>query len=203
MKGLIRKACLTLGSVGLLAGSLGCYAYQDIVDPCYPERYWHAARQNVYSAFAPQVQNGHVLDQTIWNHHFEAGTDKLAPGGLEQLNYLARRRPQPTATVFIQTAEDIPYDPAKPEEFVRKRQELNTKRGEAVRKYLNSITTARGGSEGYFQVVVHEPGQVGQPADPATRTVQQMHARVRGGLQGTGGTTSGGGSGTSGGSTGQ
>ena len=44
---------------------------------------------------APQMINGHVLDQGVYDEHFEAGTDKLTPGGQEHLKYLARRRPQP------------------------------------------------------------------------------------------------------------
>src|SRR5438132_1499098 len=33
------------------------------------------------------------LNQTIWNHHFEWGTDQLTPGGLDHLAHLTRRRP--------------------------------------------------------------------------------------------------------------
>ncbi len=54
-----------------------------------------------------------MLDQTVWNYHFEPGTDKLTPGGLEHLAYLARRRPYPDPVVFLQTAQDVAYDPAR------------------------------------------------------------------------------------------
>jgi hypothetical protein len=56
-------------------------AYLHFVDPCYPERYQHAARQAVVYPFAQQVHNGHVLNQTIWNWYFEAGSDKLNQAG--------------------------------------------------------------------------------------------------------------------------
>ena len=70
MKGFIPRTALGLGlSLFTLAG---CAAYRDIVDPCWPERYNYMARQEVKEGFAPQVQNGHVLDQTVWNYHFEA-----------------------------------------------------------------------------------------------------------------------------------
>src|SRR5262245_49955435 len=57
-------------------GALGD-CYRNFIDPCYPERYEHAARQAVLAPFAQQVHNGHVLNQTIWNYYFEAGSDKL------------------------------------------------------------------------------------------------------------------------------
>src|SRR5262245_48731871 len=123
MKGIIRKAALLLGCAvgaagigcattsscgsdcnggiglfGRLSGGNGggsgpCCTNKDLYDRCYPERYNNLARREVNLAFTPQVQNGHVLDQTVWNHHFEPGTDKLTPGGLAQLQYIARRRP--------------------------------------------------------------------------------------------------------------
>ena len=94
MKGLIRKAAAALCCLAGVGG-LGCYTYRDLVDPCYPERYNYQARQEVVASYTPQEQNGHVLDQTVWNYDFEPGTDRLTGGGLEHLAYLARRRPQP------------------------------------------------------------------------------------------------------------
>ena len=104
MKGLIRKGAAGLGCAAALAGTGGCYTYRDLVDPCYPARYEYMARREVNTALAPQVINGHVLDQTIWNHMFEPNTDKLTPGGVAHLAYLARRRPAPDPTVYVQTA---------------------------------------------------------------------------------------------------
>src|SRR5436309_14893308 len=40
-------------------------------DRCWPQRYNNLAHRAVNRAFTPQVQNGHVLDQTMWNHMFE------------------------------------------------------------------------------------------------------------------------------------
>src|SRR4051812_16603710 len=51
-------------------------------DPHWPERYNYTARQEVLAPFAQQVTNGQVLNQTIWNWHFEAGSDKLNSAGL-------------------------------------------------------------------------------------------------------------------------
>ena len=90
MKGIVTKALAGAALAGgLMSG--GCYrAYQKCVDPCWPERYDYAARVEVISSFAPQVQNGHVLDQTVWTYHFEPATDKLTMGGGE----FAERRPR-------------------------------------------------------------------------------------------------------------
>src|SRR5439155_11766631 len=68
-----------LGSIGCVhtGGSGGCGSagggdrdagdcLRNFIDPCYPERYQHAARGAVVAPFAQQVYNGHVLNQTIW-----------------------------------------------------------------------------------------------------------------------------------------
>src|SRR5258708_5901491 len=110
MNGVIRNVVLALCSAGGLAAAQGCYHYRDVVDPCYPQRYENAARQEVNGAFAPQVNNGHVLDQTVWTYYFEAGTDRLTPGGQEHLAYLARRRPYPDPVIYLQTAQDVTWD---------------------------------------------------------------------------------------------
>ena len=86
MKGFITRAAGLVAGAAAVAGG-GCY-YRDVVDPCWPERYNYVARQEVNAAFAPQVQNGHVLDQTVWNYDFEEGTDRLTAGGLERVAYL-------------------------------------------------------------------------------------------------------------------
>src|SRR5436190_10542527 len=66
-----------------------------LYDRCYPQRYNNLSARAVNRTFAPQVQNGHVLDQTVWKHFFEVGTDKLTPGRQDQRAYVARRRPAP------------------------------------------------------------------------------------------------------------
>src|SRR4051794_20398286 len=112
MNGLIMRAvaaaCLGTG----LAALGGCKLYDAFVDPCYPQRYDAQSRASVESAFATQAANGHVLDQTVWNWHFEAGTDKLTLGGQQYLAHLARKRPQPDPRLWIQTAPvaEVPFD---------------------------------------------------------------------------------------------
>ena len=67
-----------------------------LYDRCYPQRYWYLAETEVNRTMAPQVLNGHILDQTVWNHHFEPTTDTLTPGGAAHLLYLSGAGRSPT-----------------------------------------------------------------------------------------------------------
>jgi len=139
-------------------GCCGCY---DVIDPCYPDRYNFAARREVCASLTPQVVNGHVLDQTVWNWAFEPSSDTLTPAGMERLVYMLRRRPCPDPTIYLATAGlkigtsgDLTYDPAAPEKFAEGRAELDARRIVAIQKYLTAETAGRGLN---FQVVVHDP----------------------------------------------
>jgi hypothetical protein len=193
MKGFIRKAVLAACGA---AGALGCYGYRDLVDVCYPVRYNYMAREEVNGAFAPQVQNGHVLDQTIWNYFFEPGTDRLTPLGLDRLAYLARRRPCPDPNLWLQTAQDIIYDSAAPEKMAEAREDLDKKRINAVTCFLVQQTAGRPMA---FHIVVHDPAEAGLSAVPVNLSVLQMYYRFRGGLISGGNVTGGGGAGGAGG----
>jgi hypothetical protein len=164
----------------------------DLYDRCWPERYNTLAQRSVNQAFAPQVMNGHVLDQTIWNQHFEPGTDKLNGAGLAHLQYLARRRPCPDTTIYLATALDLKYDPACPERYCGARQELDTARVAAIQKYLTALN---GGRPVDYTIKIHDPADPAIGAQGPARSVTQMYTRFRGGLGGVGGQTGGGGAG--------
>jgi hypothetical protein len=117
----------------------------------WPERYILAARREAEAVLKPRTCNGHVLDQTVWNHHFEEGTDRLTAGGLDHLASIARRRPRPDPLVFLQTAQDIPSDP-KSEQV---RADLDARRTRAVRKFL----AAQGGRDVVYRIEVRDPGK--------------------------------------------
>ncbi|SRR6266540_1327066 len=198
MKGFVGKAVALLGWAGALAGVTGCHTYRDLVDPCYPERYEYQARSEANGAFAPQVSNGHVLDQTIWNYHFEAGSDRLTPGALEHLAYLARRRPTPDPVVYLQTAHDLVYDQAKPGDLATKRADLDAKRAVAIKSYLMAQTA--GGRNVDFQVMVHNPPpDIGLAAVPVDNALRLLYTSPRAILPGTAGTSTSGGGGAGGG----
>lgn len=189
MKGFIRNMGLGLGWALVLFGGSGCYRYRELIDPCWPDRYNYMARRELKAAFQPQIYNGHVLDQTIWNWHFEPGTDRLTAGGLNQLAYIARRRPHPDTLLFLQTAQDISYDPAAPDKMSETRADLDTKRITAIQKFL----VAQTGGECQFKIEVHDPAEPYLPAIAVYNAYNNMvTTRFRGGLPGSG---SGGGGG--------
>jgi hypothetical protein len=155
----------TLAAVGIASPLLaGCSNYRDWVDPCWPERYNHTARREVVEAFAPQVQNGHILDQTVWNYMFEAGTDELNAFGRQKLDFFVRQRPAPDPNIYLQTAHDVSYNAAEPERFGEARRDLDLKRVAQVQKYLASQMVGRPMS---FDVSIHDPYPVGVHAQYA------------------------------------
>jgi hypothetical protein len=186
MKGLIAKALPALVMAATVLGT-GCTHSPGCYDPCYPQRYWASSRDLVNEAFAPQVNNGHVLDQTVWNEAFEPGTDKLTAGGLQHLAYLARRRPQADPVIFLQTAQDVAYDQNAPQLMTVSRNELDARRKAVIEGFL----TAQCPGKTNFTIVVHDPAEAGLAGIPANLAIQQMYlTRFRGGL---GGGLSGGG----------
>src|SRR5262245_18531051 len=175
MNGVIAR---TLACVSLASGLCGCgSASGKYYDPCYPERYVYQARSEVISAFAPQVQNGHILDQTVWNYHFEPGKDELNNGGRDHLDGLTRRRPHPDSRIYLATARDIGFDPLNPDKFVEGRRDLDEKRAAAIQKYVSAQTAGR---PMQFEVVVHDPSETGQHASPANRSILLNHNTTTG-----------------------
>ena len=127
-------------------------------DPCWPDRYSNEARRLQVGSFEPQVLNGHILDQTIWNQHFEIGSEKLNAAGMDKLDQLARRRPAPDTRIFLQTARDLVYNAEKPGDYATKRSELDVRRAAAIKQYLETSLTGRPSK---FEVEVHDPSMPG------------------------------------------
>jgi hypothetical protein len=177
MKGFVTDCVTALCVTSGLAVVGGCDCYRNLVDPCYPDRYEYAARQEVISSFAPQVQNGHFLDQTVWNYHFEPGTERLTKGGMEELVHLARRRPYPDCTIYLATAHDIDYDPAAPNKYQEQRANLDQRRIQAIQTYLAAETSGRNLS---FEVVVHDPPETGLAAQAMGISVGKMYLSFQG-----------------------
>jgi hypothetical protein len=180
MNQIVTKA-LTGAAVAVGLSVSGCETYQKCVDPCWPERYNNTARREVISAFAPQVQNGHILDQTVYNYQFESGSDRLNASGMDQLDTLVRRRPVPDPRIFLATSRDLGYDPGNPDAYKTAQDELNNKRSIAIQKYVGAQT---GGRPMQFEVVVHDPMPVGEHADPANRSIRLNHNSTTGTLAG-------------------
>lgn len=155
---------------------VGCAQYRQAIDPCWPDRYNAESRMSVRETFAAQAHNGHVLDQTVWNYHFEMDprtgmpSDKLNAAGMEYLHYLARRIPSPDPHLYLQTVQDLPNAATMaPDKMAQARAELDNKRIAAIQRYLAGIMTGRSHVPD-FQVVVHDPAEVGIAATPIAGT---------------------------------
>ena len=108
------------------------------------------------------------------------GLKIVAPGTAADAKGLmtaAIRDPDPV--IYLQTAQDIVYDPASPEKMQLDREDLNHKRRVAIERFMAAQYAGRGVP---FQVVVHDPPDVGLPATPVSNAVQQMYRRFQGGL---------------------
>lgn len=199
--------CLSLLAVA------GCACYRDIVDPCWPQRYNYMARASVNEANNAQAFNGHVLDQTVWNYHFEhdpktgAPTDQLNPAGIEHLRYISRRRPAPDCRIYLATAQDLPgLAVLPPEQVIRARGDLNSRRIASIQRFM----TAQTNGQATYAVEVHDPAEVGLAALqingslpigmplPVLGAYQKLQNNFQGLLPGQFGTGSAGGAGGSG-----
>ena len=100
----------------------------------------------------------------------------------------------------MQTAKNVPYDPANPDRITNLRSELDNNRVVAVQKYLIAKCAGRGLD---FQVLVHDPSDQDLSANWVGIAINKMNARPQGGLMTTGsGGASGGGGSSGGGSSG-
>jgi hypothetical protein len=177
MNGLIQRGLAAACLVGTAAAGGCTHKYADVVDPCYPDRYNQVARAELIGAFAPQVHNGHILDQTLFNEHFESGTGNLNACGMAKLDYLVQRRPCPDPKIFLATARDLTYDAAKPNDYADNRRDLDVKRTAAVHAYLAAQTVGRPMP---FDVVVHDPAPVGMRAEEMVLAIRSQRGGARG-----------------------
>ena len=195
MNGFIKKATTAWCLAGGLVVGAGCCGYQNLVDPCYPERYNAQAQREVIEPLTTQVHNGHILDQTIWNWMFEANSDKLTPAGQEHLANIVRHRPTADPCVYVATAqpdEIFRYDSANPKAFEEQRKSLDTSRVKAVEAFLSAAASGRNLT---FQVLVHDPAEPYAPANGIGNSVRGWY----GAFTGTNGGAAGGGGGGGGG----
>jgi hypothetical protein len=167
MNGFIRKIALGMCFGTTATFVAGCVPYRELVDPCWPERYNYQARHSVRDTFNAQAANGHMLDQTIWNEHFETGTAVLTYAGKEHLKYLARRQPAPDPLVFVQYSWD----------GKEKAEALNNDRRAAVADYLAQVAAARK-LPLTFDVQTRDFSVPGLPA-PAAPNLYRLPASVR------------------------
>lgn len=176
--------------------------YRNLVDTCWPERYSSMAREPVLSAFEQQVNNAQILDQTVWNYHFESGTAKLNAHGREKLDLIARRRPNPDGKLYIQTARDLAYDDRNPDKLPADRMRIDIDRAQAVLAYMSTQPAARTVTFEVQPIDAVDPAMNSQgPATAVRGLPSQYQSAITGAASGTstgagGGNAQGGGSGT-------
>lgn len=201
MSTISRKAGAVVAA-GALTAVTGCAAgerYKNFVDPCWPERYSTVARAETLAPFQAQAANGVVLDQTIWNYHFETNGDKLTAAGVEKLDNLVRRRPAPDTNVYLQTARDVGFDGNAPEKLADGRRDLDQRRAAMVHKYLAAATAARPTT---FSIQVIDPSEPGFGARYVGNAITTLPAQYTAVSPASGGSGSAGGGGGAGGGAG-
>jgi hypothetical protein len=144
MNGFIKQSAAVSVFATALVTVLGCAHYREVVDPCWPERYNSLARQSIRDMHNAQADLGHKLDQTVWDHHFDAGTDVLNSAGKDQLRYLSRRQPIPDFQIYLQWPHDVSKD----------RDALIAKRKDAIRNFLTTQTMVGNGKA--YNIEVHD-----------------------------------------------
>lgn len=172
----IHKAGWAIALLSLVSVT-GCYGtFHELVDPCYPERYSCKAREEVNDYRNAQVQNGLILEQTLFVHHFNPASEQLHPGGVALLQRLANRRPAPENVVYLQTAQNnYDLDFKKPEEYASKRKDLDDKRRVEVEKFLKMERP-----DVNFTVVVSNPPKVGISGPEGRAAVNNVRGTARG-----------------------
>ena len=142
------------------------------------------ARAETLAPFAAQVHNGHILNQTVWNWYFDAGTDELNSAGMAKLDSIAQTRPAPDPRLYLQVARDVVVTPDKVDDAARLRDDLTAKRAEAVQKYMAQQPAVRPVA---YELFVHDPAPVGLNAEFAASSYRGQRLGYVGGLQNTSG----------------
>jgi hypothetical protein len=180
MNGFIKRAfsIVCVGGAAALGGCTDCKLC-NLYDNCWVDRWSYQASESVKQIFDAQAGNGHVLEQTIYTHDFEPGTEKLTRSGIDRLAYLVRRRPAPDTKIYLQTAHDVEYDPSSSEKYASVRSELDAKRIQAIQKFLNADTAGRGLA---FEVTAIDVPTPGIPARPIMNALQKNYQGFQGSL---------------------
>ena len=206
MKRVMRAAAVAALAVGG-TGSIGCAGsghqagegaagggavYRQFVDPCYPERYNATARTETLAPFAAQVNNGNVLNQTIWNWYFEVNekdrspSDRLTEAGRRKLDSIAQTRPSPDSRLYIQAARDLAVTGDNADKISGLRDDLTARRAAAIQKYMSTQPTI-GGNAVAYEIFVHDAPTSGMPAEFAASSFRSQTLGYRGGIGGAAG----------------
>jgi hypothetical protein len=166
---------------------IGCDHYRDLVDPCWMERYNSMAHHSVSEMLNVQADRGHMLEQTIWNYHFEIDPKTGGPGdhlngaGLAVLQRIARTLPAPDGQLFVQNAQDVPYaEGISVEKLLAQRDQLNKRRIEAVQRFLATQVVTHPGMS--YQVAVHDFMPNGAPSEWSPLALEGIAKNIKSGI---------------------
>ena len=134
-----------------------------------------AARSALIQSLDRQANEGRVLSQTLWNHHFYEESDKLRPSGQLQLERLARKFPHGCPEIFIQSAQDVALENEKYDEYFKARKELDEQRLQAVNNYLQRRLPGQA-----VAIQLHDRPPVGISAEEVIRGQAQLRATTSG-----------------------
>jgi len=189
--GMTSIGCMGGGGAGTTRPGIEA-RYNNLVDPCWPQGYSHQARESVLSPFEQQVNNAEILNQTVWNYHFDLGTAKLNANGREKLDLIARKRPTPDGKLYLQTARDLAYDEKSPDKLPGDRIKLDVDRAQAVLAYMSTQPAARTVSFDVQPIDPIDPAMNSQGPATAVRGLPSLYrsgitGAIGGQLTGTGG----------------
>jgi hypothetical protein len=175
MKGFIKQtAALCCFGAGLFT-VLGCTAYREVVDPCWPERYNSMAAHSVRQMNMAQTAQGHKLEQTIWSSFFEVdpktgdGTGILNDAGKETLRIISRKEPVPDFQLWLNYPHDV-KDPARRDAVIEQRKA-------AIKSFLTTQTKL--GSGDSYHIEVHDLPMPTYPAEWSGFAIQNIEKSIR------------------------
>ena len=172
-----------IGTFDLSAKQIALVKHTIAADCNEPEfnLFMEAARSYGLDPFRKQVNNGNVMNQTVWNYMFEPGTDKLTAAGHDKLDALSKVRPYPDGKLYIQTARDLGVTPDNVDKLAALREDLDGKRAAAVQRYMASQPTF---NPTVYEVYVHDPVVPGIDSNFAANAYRGSAAGYRGGIGG-------------------
>lgn len=164
---------------GLSVGPEGLAGGPPAARVTWPNYYTAQARHSVFRPLMDQAHNGLILDQTLWNYHWDLeAPEELHRMGMAQLDRLAKRHIyhcEGPLRLHLQVSHDVRYDPQDRRKVQEKRVELTRKRLEAVVAYMTTTYPSIA-----FTISVHDPRTVGMSGQEAHIPVERHVRDARG-----------------------
>jgi len=148
-----------------LALAVGCKL---LPDNEWPEPYTSIAKEEVQAPIDIQVANARVVEQTLWDYHFEPNSERLNSTGRQRLRWIAPQAQDTYPVIYVAAIDDA---------------ELTQRRVARVQVVLDEIA----GPDSGVQVVQADARMVGLPGRHVETVFKKMaqtgFANVSGGSQ--------------------